>query len=556
MKISVARFTRRALVVALTSAVAACQTGGGHDPAPPPPTDCELAPAIPANQSFTVSGDVVYDFVPSTYDPVLDRGGLQFGATEQRPVREADVEVRQCGNLLASTATDGAGQYAVTLVPAAQGRIFVDVLARTADRAIQVVDNTAAGAIWAVAQPIVSASPTLDVHATSGWTGAGYGEGRIAAPFAILDDLYTAERRLLDLPRAVPFASVPLVVNWSPLNTSDSRCAGGPSTGCIGTSYYDPSIRQIFILGMAGVDTDEFDREVVVHEWGHYFEDNFSRSDSPGGPHSFGNVLDPRLAFGEGYASAFAAMLLEQTIYADTYWRGGMDAFGWDVENFTSGDDPYPGPFSELSVIRAMWDLYDGAGTAGSTAESWDAVALGLGPIYDTLVGPERTTPALTTIASFIAGLKATLGNDATTNARIDALLAFYQIGPITSAFGLGDAQLSAMFAPIPSFPASRTVTLDSSYQPNEQPQNRYFYFTAPGTHVTVSSACPYDVDLFAYHVGAELAAADSTSGYETISVVTKPGDTYVVVLTGWGGYTDPVPFPGTYAATVNLSSP
>ncbi len=554
MEIPVARFTRRALVAALTSALAACQTGGGHDPVTPPPSDCELAPAIPASQPFTVSGNAVYDFVPAAYDPVLDRGTLQFGATEQRPVREADVEVRQCGNVLASTTTDAAGHYAVTFVPAAQGQVSVNVLARTADHAVQIVDNTAGGAIWAVAQPIASATPTLDVHATSGWTGAGYGAGRIAAPFAILDDLYTAEHRLLDLPRDVAFASVPLTVNWSPLNTPDPSCAGGPSTGCIGTSYYDPSVRQIFVLGAAGIDTDEFDREVIVHEWGHYFEDNFSASDSPGGPHGFGDVLDPRLSFGEGYASAFAAMLLQQTIYADTYWTySGLSAFGWDVESRPSPtDDPRPGPFSELSIIRAMWDLYD----SGTNEAGYDNVALGLGPIYDTLVGPERTTPALTTIASFIAGLKETLGNDATANAGIDAVLGFYGIGPITSAFGAGDAQLASMYTPITSFPSSATVTLDATFFPNEQPQNRYFYFTAPSTHVTVSTSCAYDVDLYAYQAGKLLDARESTSGFETIPLVTIPGETYVFVVMGWGGYTNPVPAPGTYPVTVSFASP
>ncbi len=381
------------------------------------------------------------------------------------------------------------------------------------------------------------------MHATHGWTGSQYGASRIAAPFAILDSLYTASHRLLDLPRDVAFDVVPLTVNWSPLN----------SYGTIGTSFYDPSFRQIYVLGKDGEDTDEFDREVIVHEWGHYFEDNFSRSDSPGGPHGFGDVLDPRLAFGEGYASAFAAILLDQRIYADTYWGPGLNAFGWDVETQpTPTDDPTPSAFSELSVIRAMWDFYDGV--PPGVTESWDTAQVGLGRIYDTLLGPERTTPALTTLASFVTGLKAQPGADA---AAIDAVLARYGIGPIISAFGDGDAQLRAMYAPL-AFPSSTTVTLDSTYFPNEQPQNRYFVFTAaPGmTQVTVRSSSIYDVDLYGVHVGQFLALAESTSGNETIVFATVPGETYVVILTGWGGFTPPVPPPGPYSATVGFASP
>ena len=54
--------------------------------------------------------------------------------------------------------------------------------------------------------------------------------------------------------------------------------------------------------------TDEYDDHVVVHEWAHYFEANFSRSDSIGGDHASDNVLDIRLAFGEGFGNAYSAM--------------------------------------------------------------------------------------------------------------------------------------------------------------------------------------------------------------------------------------------------------
>ncbi len=564
MRIPAARFPGRAPVAALGALAAlagmACSSGGGHSPAPQPQLDCALASALPAGQAFTISGKVVYDFVPARYSPASGTGGLYFGLTEQRPVRGADVEVRQCGNVLARTtttdATDAtAGTYSATFTPAAQGQISVYVLARTASPPITVVDNTSGQAIWTVAQPILSASPTLDVHATSGWSGGAYVGPRIAAPFAILDSMYTAARAILDVPRAPAFGAYPLVVNWSPLNSD--------------ISHYDPSTRQIWIMGHAGVDTDEFDREVIVHEWGHYFTDVFSRSDSPGGSHSLGDVLDPRLAFDEGFASALAAMLLQQTIYADTLWVGGaaMDAFGWDVENVPSPtDDPTPGPFSELSVIRATWDLYDAPTTPGSTTEAWDGVATGLGPIYDAIVGPQRTTPALTTLASFVAGLEGALGNDPTTNGQIDTLLQHYAVGPITSEWGDGDPGFrgaSGIYTDVAapsSTPYTITATLDGAYAWNERPQNQFYVFTATGTQATVSSACAYDVDLYGFHLGVALpgATATSPSGNETIRFTTTPGETYVVELNGWGGLGPdgkPNGTLGTYPATLTFSN-
>jgi hypothetical protein len=69
-----------------------------------------------------------------------------------------------------------------------------------------------------------------------------------------------------------------------------------------------PSENEIYVLGKALVDTDEFDSHVIVHEWGHYFDANLARSDSPGGRHGPGDVLDPRIAFGEAWGNAVASM--------------------------------------------------------------------------------------------------------------------------------------------------------------------------------------------------------------------------------------------------------
>lgn len=586
MTIPAARFTGPSLAALAAVLAAGCSSGGGHAPltcepmlpAPagtpfaPTGADCDATPAVPPGQPFTLSGTVTYDFVPARYDPATGAGGLDFGAAAQRPVRGAAVEIRQCATVLQTATTDENGRYTATFVPGFTGRVYVAVLARTADPPVQVQDNTDGDAVWAVATPLDAPTSTLDVRATHGWDGCAYGPWRIAGPFAILDDVYTAAHRLLALPRDVPFASFPLAVNWSPQNVPSSY--DDPATGAIGTTHYDPALRQIFVLGADGIDTDEFDREVVVHEWGHYFTDTFSRADTTGGAHSFGWVLDPRTAFDEGLASALAAMLLQQTIYADTYWGpAGMDAGGWDVENAPSPtDDPSPGPFSELSVIRALWDLYD-----SGTNEPFDGAALGLAPIHDALVGPLRSSIAFTTIGSFIAGLKQTLGNVAATNAAIDGVLAHYDVGPITDGWGTGDVALRAIYTDVAAptaTPASLTATLSAftcqgafcvSWAWNERPQNQYFVFTASGTTATVTSTATQDVDLEAYHFGScagstpcgLLGGAWGPTGNETISFATAPGEVYLVALTGWGGYDphNPVPSPGTYTATLTFSS-
>jgi hypothetical protein len=492
-----------------------------------------LAPGAAA----TMAGVVTYDSVPAVYDRGWASGTLAFRSAVRRPARGVVVRVMDGPTVLAETTTDGEGHY--VLEHPGTGTTVV-ALAKTNAPPLQVEDNVDGDAVWAIGASTPAAKATVNLHATHGWTGASYDPAaRSAAPFAILDAMYTAAKRFTDAGRSPSFP--PLRVNWSPENSSAR----------IETSYYSPGEREIYVLGKEGEDTDEFDDHVIVHEWAHYFEDNLSRSDTPGGPHGLGDVLDPRLAFGEGYGTGLAAILLEDPIYADTGWWNGytLDAWGFSAETVPSPTDDFdygqprlnPGPFSEMSIIRALYDLWDpGAG------EAWDATAIPLATLYDVLVGPERTTPAFTTIASFVAGLKAQAGVDA---AAVDAVLAKYSIGAISDAWGSGDADLSALYAEVP-VPGSRSFTLDGRFDWNMQQQNRYLRFTATGASVTVSASSAYDVDLEAYREGVLLASDWSTGTTPILHFATTPGEVYLVLLNGWGDVT------GTYAATVDVASP
>jgi hypothetical protein len=446
-------------------------------------------------------------------------------------------------SVLATTTTDEQGNYQLTFTPGTSaGQLSIAVLAKTLTPAIQIEDNTDGNALWALWGAAPATGTTLNLHATHGWTGTGYdATKRSAAPFAVLDSMYTASRAFMAV-RSVNFPA--LKVNWSPNNVPQG---GDKSRGFISTSHFSPSENEIYILGKEKADTDEFDTHVIVHEWAHFFENNLSRSDSPGGPHTIGDVLDPRIAFGEGYGNALAAMVLPESMYTDTSWSGTsgeMRAFGFDAETAPSPtDDPTPGTFSESSVMRLLYDLHDsGAG------EAHDSVGLGLGPLYDVLVGPQRTTDAMTTIGSFVAGLKAQQGVNAS---AVNTLLAHYQVGAITTQWGDGDSGLSKMYARPSALPYNGSVTLGGGYESNSWQQNQYYVFTGNGAQVTVSATTSGDVGLAVYQKGNLLKEVDEYfSGTETLSLSTQSGTTYVVVLTGY--YQTQV----NYSVSVSIKSP
>lgn len=511
--------------------IEACGGGGSSAGGATPPAN----PGVPR----TVTGTVTYDFVPAAYNVATQVGGLTFAGAVQKPVRNGMVAVMNGATPLATGNTDASGRYSLMFTSPASGTLQVVVLASSSTPSIIVQDNTASGAAWGLGATLGSGN-TVDLHATHGWTGTSYSaQNRLAAPFAILDSMYTASQAFMAARPSVVFPA--LRVNWSPNNVPQ---AGNKALGQIGTSHFSPAENQIYILGKEGADTDEFDSHVIVHEWAHYFEKNLSRTDSPGGPHSSGDILDPRLAFGEGYGNALAAMLLPESLYVDTVWSSGaIRAFGFDAETEPSPtDNAQPSPFSETTVMRLLYDLFD-----TGTNEGFDQVNVGLGVICDVLTGPEKTTDALTTLGSFITGLKAQAGINAS---AVDRLLANYQIGPITSQWGDGDPGLRAMYTQVSSVPYGVTLQFDGGFDSNKWQQNQYYVVTGNGSPITVGTTCTQDVDIKVYRSGTMVASAITNSGNETLSFSSVAGVNYVVVITGFGILSGP------YNVGVTITSP
>lgn len=489
--------------------------------------------------SFTVSGVVTYDFVPIRYDAANDTGTLDFAAASQRPVRHAVVKVLEGTTVLATGETANDGQYSLGFTSTGAGPLVVQVQAKANRPAIQVQDNTASGAVWAFNTPVPAGGGALDLRATHGWLGARYGGARRAGPFAILDSMTIAVEAFLAVRPALVFPA--LKVNWSPNNTTATN--GTLEQGFLGTSFYDPDSNQIYVVGKDGEDTDEYDNHVIVHEWGHFFEANLSRSDSLGGDHTAGDVLDPRDSFSEGWGNAASGILLNDRYYADSYWsRSGIDAFGFDLETAPAQtDDPTPGPFSESSVMRFIYDLGDGTNEAGDTLS-------GLGPIADAFVAL-KNTDALCTLGSFVTGLKGAGGANA---ASVDAMLARISVGAITSDYGDGDADLRGMYTDVATLPLAASVSLNGRLGYNMMEQNKYWVFTGTGRPLTVTASSAQDVGLTVYRRGAWALVADdlSTGGTERGTFNSTAGATYILNLTGYGANN------AAYSASVSITSP
>ena len=511
-----------------------CGGGGGDGGSPPPPPP----------PSVTVGGVVTFDRVPHD----SGTGALDYGATFQSPVRGAVVEAIDAGGgitILDSTLTDETGAYSLTV--AANTQMFVRVKAQMATPAwnFRVIDNTNGGALYALDNASFSSGSgaTRDLNAGSGWGGAFYDGVRAAGPFAILDSVYVAFNKVLEADPATVFPG--LDVNWSVNNVP---VGGDPDAGEIGTSFYNGVA--IFLLGREDNDTDEYDGHVIIHEWGHYFEAQFARSDSIGGSHSGSDYLDMRLAFGEGWGNAFSAIATDDPFYRDSF--GSQQQFGFNIDVESNNTVPVPaannGWFSSASVQSIIYDVYDPA------SDGVDAVSLGFAPIFDVLTGEQSNTPALTSIFPFIAALKAANPSEA---ANIDAVVQGQGIASANiDAFGTGETNNAGnaqdvlpVYTPIVIGGGSVQVCSIGGVAAdpgtfNKLSVSRFLRFTvsAQGSFTFMASgAVGDDPDMILHDTGTRLAISEETNpdGTETFSQSLSPGE-YVLEVYEFGNLLPP----------------
>ena len=499
----------RAFLLSLLFILAACNSGGGSSSGGSP------SETIPSGPTYQVNGSVTYDFVP------INSSGLNYAGTTQKPVRNAKIQARNAsGNgLLANGTTDDNGNFTIN-IPQSASNYYINVIAQMTSPAIQIEDNTNSNAVYLVqsGNKVNSGDTNIsNIRLLSGWGGSSYTGQRYSAPFALLDTIYTAHKKMV---AARPSFSLPLLkVNWSADNYASNDY--DPATGAIGTSHFDGS--ELYILGQAGSDTDEFDRHVVVHEWGHFVEAKSSRSDSVGGEHGGGDRLQMSVAFGEGWGNALSAMILDPEIsYLDSY-GSSQNQIGVNM-NMENGTNNNPGWFSEGSVQQILFDIYD-----SGNSEAHDSVSLGLGPILDVLTGPQKSTPALTSIFTFISYLQDQNPSDAT---AIDSLLTNKSISVGPDIYGTAESNNGGNTNTLPVYrdltvnggAVSVTLAGGSANRYNELYNSRFFKFTSTTNKTRYTVTCSPGCYIWIYRTGtnpAELGSytitnsgsADLTSG-------------------------------------------
>jgi hypothetical protein len=271
----------------------------------------------------------------------LTMAGLGQGAPT--PLGAVTVQLLDGATQMVRTATvtDPMGRYSFDNIQVAPAEVvMVRVLATRMDPTYQLTVRNLANNPYSVTtaafalQPMATRDITIDEPSNAG-------------AYAIYDTL----RRGLDFVRAnLPSAAPLLTVRWNRGQTPPG-----------GTSYFVRRENAIYLLG-GPQDTDEFDEPVIFHEFGHFVEQNYSRTNSPGGQHD-GSPTDPRLAWGEGYGTWFGCIANGNPLYLDSVLGGGIrvsrDLANLPLLRNNMGDpnQPLTQPVGEYLVGGSLWAI-------------------------------------------------------------------------------------------------------------------------------------------------------------------------------------------------------
>ncbi|MGB0580941.1 MAG: lamin tail domain-containing protein, partial [Limisphaerales bacterium] len=295
----------------------------------------------------------VFRYTDRTYD---DFG---FTGTIVRPVREADVEVydKNSQAVLGTTVTDATGAFNFIVVDGATRDIAVRVVADTTQTAslnFSVVDDANSDAVYSYNNPATDRNGHSEIQSVD--------FGTITMPLATgpigstdwssqIFNTFDCCLLLADWIQSVDGTrpTVAFSVGWNPNNGR-------------GGSFYNGGANRFSLS-----DDDAYDDPNILHELGHYVEDEYGLSHNIGGQHAIGDDdEDPRLAFSEGFATYVSnATLIDAgrprpDLYSDrdSFDTGSGGGFGYSLENNVIG-----GASNEQAVNAAMYDLLDNAAT-------------------------------------------------------------------------------------------------------------------------------------------------------------------------------------------------
>lgn len=332
-----------------------------------PPTNsskggCFTSISSVGGSNISISGKIEYE------DKEYGLTGFTNNTTDYyKAVRYAEIEIVDTvtSSTVASAFTNSSGLYSIptvafTSVTSSYLRVRSSTTGNTNSKPpVEIHDLS--GSLYAVScdstfapQAGTSVTTNLSIPASN----------QAAGTFNLMDVFTSGGEFIKTLAGTNPSL---LKAYWEIGNTYGTwYCSSYDSTYCqLGEGIY---VLNDTVGYQATGDTDEYDDDVLWHEYGHFIAANLSKDDSPGGYHSLSdNDLDLRLAWSEGWGDFFpaaikswlnstnASLLSAATGIAASYYIDTYDTSGWSFDIGNNSGAPYIYSSNEVAVANILW---------------------------------------------------------------------------------------------------------------------------------------------------------------------------------------------------------
>ena len=322
----------------------------------------------------TITGTATFQYRPL----VLTSNKGLYGNPVSKGVTYAEVHiVDSSGNTIQCGETDSLGAFSLA-VPQVAGTYYVQVFSRSMSSKVKasVLKDIYSALPYSISKQFtISASATSVAIPTPFVASARISEDSdlSGGAFNILADIFWANEFIRGNTSQTSFVADKVSVFWKQ-GFNPYSYYNAPS---VLASFYVASEDRLYILGgkngdVKASDTDHFDDSVILHEYGHFLEAHYGRSDTPGGSHNGNFIIDPRLAWSEGWANYFQAAVQNNIVYNSSYSGPKKGSSGWTgyVDTVGFGNDSVEGSGSSygIQINRDLSELnsaavYDKAST-------------------------------------------------------------------------------------------------------------------------------------------------------------------------------------------------
>jgi hypothetical protein len=306
-----------------------------------------------SSTTTTVSGTATFAYRPlqTASNCGLCGNPVSLGTTH------AEVHILDsAGNIIQCGETDALGAFSL-VIPRTEGSYKVQVLSRslTSNVKASVLKDIYAATPYSVetAFNISAAQSTVSGLSVFASARANDDSNVPGGAFNILADIFWANEFLRNNGGNSSFVADKVSIFWK-AGFNPYSYFNSPS---VLASFYVSSEDRLYILGgknddVKATDTDHFDDSVILHEYGHFLEAHYGHSDTPGGSHNGNFIIDPRLAWSEGWSNYFQGAVLNNIVYANAYTgpKKGSSGFTSYVDTLGFANDSVEGSGSSYGI--------------------------------------------------------------------------------------------------------------------------------------------------------------------------------------------------------------